>query len=145
MRVLSLLTEEGVKIYSAVVRMGVNDAKVDNATAGGIFCGVRDDQTLGDTAYKLSGESFKTHPNSGIVFEGYPIVGYDKAKELIKKAHPMVPYFKLISWDIAVNEQGEALMLEANFAKGCLNFHQMTKGPLFGEDTKKILDEVYGK
>lgn len=145
LRVLSLLTEEGVKIYSAVVRMGVNNAKVDNATSGGIFCGVKDDETLGAIAYKLSGESFTQHPNSEIVFDGYRIVGYDKAKELIKKAHPMVPYFKMVSWDIAINEEGEPVMLEANFAKGCLNFHQLTKGPLFGEDTKKILDKIFGK
>lgn len=144
LRIISLLTEEGVKIYSGVVRMGVDNAKVDNATVGGIFCGIRDDQTLGKTAYRLTGESFTVHPNSGIVFDGYQIVGYDKAKALIEKAHPLVPAFRMVSWDIAIDEQGEAVMMEANLAKGCLTFHQLTKGPLFGDDTKKVLDEVFG-
>lgn len=55
----------------------------------------------------------------------------------------MVPYFRMVSWDIAIDEMGEAHMLEANFAKGSVNFHQLSNGPLFGEDTKAILDEVF--
>ena len=145
LRALSLLTKDGVKIYSCIVRMGVGDTKLDNASAGGVFCGVKADHTLTDTAYRLSGGAFKTHPSSGVVFDGYRIAGYDKAKALIEKAHPMVPYFRMVSWDIVIDDQGEALMLEANFAKGGIGSHQFTNGPLFGEDTKKILDEVFGK
>lgn len=144
LRILSLLTEEGVIFYSAIVRMGVGNTKVDNASQGGIFCGLEDDGTLKDTAYRLSGESFKNHPDNGMAFAGYKITGLDKAKELILKAHPMVPYFRMVSWDIVIDEMGEAHMLEANFSKGSVNFHQLSNGPLFGEDTKKILDEVFG-
>lgn len=145
LRIISLLTENGAKIYSAVVRMGIGEAKVDNASAGGIFCGIREDHTLKDTAYRLTGESFKTHPTNGLVFEGYQLVGYDKAEALVKQAHPLVPYFRLVSWDVAIDENGDAFLLEANLAKGCLDFHQLTRGPLFGEDTKAILDDVFGK
>lgn len=145
LRMLSLLTDEGVKIYSSVIRMGVGDAKIDNASQGGVFCGIDDDGKLKDTAYSSDGENFKIHPTTGIKFDGYEIGGFDKAKELIIKAHPMVPYFRMISWDIAVGEDGEAYMLEANFAKGGVNSHQLSNGPLFGDDTKKILDEVFGK
>ena len=51
----------------------------------------------------------------------------------------------MISWDMVVDEQGEALMLEANFAKGSLVTHQLANGPLFGEDTPRILDEVFSR
>ncbi len=145
LRILSLLTEEGVKFYSSIVRMGVGNTKVDNASQGGIFCGLEDDGTLKDTAYRLSGESFKKHPDNGIVFDGYKIVGLDKAKELILKAHPMLPYFRMVSWDVAIDQKGDAYMLETNFAKGSVSFHQLSNGPLFGEDTKKILDEIFEK
>ena len=73
------------------------------------------------------------------------MISFDKAKALVEKAHPMIPCFRMISWDIAINEQSEPVMLEANFTRGCLDFLQMNNGPLFGEDTKKILDEVFGK
>ena len=104
-----------------------------------------DARRLGNVAYKLSGGAFLTLPNTGLVFDGYRIVGYDKAKMLIEKAHPMVPYFKMVSWGVVIDEQGEAVMMDANFAKGYLTFHQLTKGPLFGDDTKDILDEVFLK
>lgn len=39
-RLLSLLSEKDVKIYSAILRMGVAGSKVDNATSGGITCGI---------------------------------------------------------------------------------------------------------
>lgn len=141
-RILSLLTEDGVKFYSALVRIGINDRKVDN---GGLSCGVQPDGKLNARAYRLNGESFTKHPNHDFTFEGYQLIGFEKAKALIEKAHPMVPFFRMISWDIAINEQGEPVMLEANFAKGCLDFLQLNNGPLFGEDTKKIMDEVFGK
>lgn len=140
-RILSLLTEDGVKCYSALVRIGVDNRKVDN---GGLSCGVQPDGKLKARAYRLNGDSFTKHPNHDFTFEGYQLIGFDKAKALIEKAHPLVPWFRMISWDIAINEQGEPVMLEANFAKGCLDFLQLNNGPLFGEDTKKILDEVFG-
>lgn len=145
LRILSLLTQDGVKIYSSIVRMGVGNAKVDNATAGGIFCGVREDGSLTPVAYRLNGERFDVHPTTGVVFDGYRIAGFDKALALVKKAAPLLPKFRMVSWDIVIDEQGEPLMLETNLAKGSVHFHQLTNGPLFGEDTKKIMNEVFGK
>lgn len=141
-RILSVLTDEGVKCYSALVRIGVDNRKVDNR---GLSCGVQPDGKLNARAYRLNGESFTKHPNHGFTFADYQLISFDKAKALIEKAHPMVPYFRMISWDIAINEDGEPVMLEANFARGCLDFLQLNNGPLFGDDTKKILDEVFGK
>lgn len=41
------------------------------------------------------------------------------------------------------NETGESIFIEANLCKGSVEIHEFNNGPLFGEDTKKILDEVY--
>jgi len=140
-RILSLLTEEGVKFYSVLVRIGISNRKVDNA---GLSCGVQADGKLKEKAHRLNGTSFTKHPDHDFVFKDYQLIALDKAKALIEKAHPMMPFFRMISWDIAINEQGEPVMLEANFSLGCLHFLQLNNGPLFGEDTKKILDEVFG-
>lgn len=145
LRIMSVLSESGAKIYVPVVRIGVGDTKVDNACAGGVFCGIRDDGTLKDTAYRLNGESFKKHPTSGIVFEGYQLEGLEKAKALVRKAHPMIPFFRMVSWDIVIDEQGEAYMLEVNFAKSGNEPFQFTEGPLLGEDLRGYLDEIFRK
>ncbi|MBQ7288443.1 MAG: hypothetical protein IJW78_01825 [Clostridia bacterium] len=144
-RVLSLLREDGVKIYSSVLRMGIAGSRVDNASSGGITCGITEDGTLKEKAFKPSGEVYNVHPTSGLEFGGYSIPSFEKIKELVNKAHPMVPHFKMVSWDFAVNEQGNPIMIEANLCLGELDFHQLNNGPLFGEDTKQILDEVFHK
>ena len=143
-RIISLLSEDGVKVYSAVLRIGIGGQKVDNASKGGVACGISDDGVLKKYAFQLQGQRYQTHPTNGFVFEGYQVPAIDKAKELVKKAHIMVPHFKLVSWDIVICEDGEPLLLEANLAKGTSELHQFCNGPLFGEDTKKILDEVFG-
>ena len=144
-RVLSLLSEDGVKLYSSVLRMGIGSAKVDNASGGGITCGITPEGKLKKTAYKPSGEKYEAHPTGDVVFDGYAIPGIREVWDLVKVAHPMVPHFRLVSWDFAINEEGHPVMIEANLNLGELDFHQLNNGPVFGEDTKKILDEVFGK
>ena len=138
------MTSDGVKIYSSILRVGVNGEKVDNASRGGITCGINGDGTLKNDLYKLNGEHFDAHPTNGFLFGGYSVPHYDKAVELVRKAHPLVPHFRLVSWDIAITSEGTALLVEANLAKGSSEFHQLNNGPLFGDDTKAILDEVFG-
>ena len=144
-RVVTLLSEDGVKVYSSVLKTGEKGSKVDNGTSGGMTVGITGDGKLRKYARKVSGEQFDRHPASGVVFENYELPCFDAVLELVKKAHPLVPHFRLVSWDVAVDENGDAVLIEANLAKGSINLHQLNNGPLFGEDTKKILDEVFGK
>ncbi len=144
-RIISLLSEEGVKIYSAILRMGIHGARVDNASSGGITCGITDDGRLKKYAYKVSGERYERHMDSGVVFENYEIPGFRKCVEAVPKLHVQVPRFHLVSWDFAVDPAGEPVLIEANLHYGEIDFHQLNNGPLFGEDTEKILKKVFTK
>lgn len=141
-RILSLLKDNDVRIYSVVVRMGVSGAKVDNATNGGIFCGVCENGVLKSVAYNTKGQKFDCHPNNGIHFETVTVPSFDKIISLIKRAHPMIPDIRMASWDISVTEDGEPILIEVNMGHGGLDFHQMCNGPLFGNDTEEILQEI---
>lgn len=143
-RLISLLSEDGVKIYSAILRMGVSGARVDNASGGGITCGITEDGKLRKYAYKVSGQRFEKHMDSGVVFEGYELPGYQKCREAVQKLHVQMPRFRLVSWDFAIAPDGEPVLIEANLHYGELDFHQLNNGPIFGEDTEKILKEVLG-
>ena len=143
-RICSLLMPDGVHILSSCMRMGIDKSRVDNVTAGGISCGIHKDGTLDKYAYAYyTGEKFEKHPQ-GLVFDGYKIPSYDKAVDLVKKAHPIIPHFRLVSWDIAIDENGEPVLIEPNMRKGGINLHQFSNGPLFGELTDVVLDEVFG-
>lgn len=144
-RVLSLLRDNEVKVYSCIVRMGMKGSRVDNVSSGAISCGVDENGRLRKYAYGCYGGRTEVHPTSKLVFEGFELPGYENVIRAAKKLHCQMPYFRLISWDFSVNEQEEPVLIEANFKYGALDFHQFGNGPLFGEDTKRILDEVFGK
>ena len=44
---------------------------------------------------------------------------------------------------MAIDENGEAVLVEVNFTLCGINDMQVTCGPLFGSDTGKMLDEVF--
>lgn len=143
-RVLSLLNTDGsVTIYSAVVRMGLNGSVVDNASKGGITCGVNPDGRLKSTAYTAKGDVFTSNPNTGIGFEEIVVPSYAEIEETVRKVHPRFSHFRLLSWDFALGEDDKPVLIEVNLCYGELDFHQLNNGPLFGDDTEKVLREVF--
>jgi hypothetical protein len=143
-RFLSFFDEKGnVKIYSKIVRMALGDKAVDNASSGGITCGIGKDGRLKPRAFNVEGTMFEKHPATGVVFSDVVLPSLDVTEKLIKQAHIRIPHFRLVSWDIAFDEQENPVLIEANLKDGELDFHQLNNGPLFGDDTEKILDEVF--
>ena len=143
-RLLSFLDQNGnVKIYSSVVRMGIDNSKVDNASSGGITCGIEKDGRLKPIAYSAKGQRFENHPNTHLQFDTVTIPKYRELEELVKKLHIRLPHFRLLSWDFALGVDDEPILIEVNLRYGELDFHQLNNGPVFGNDTKKILEEVF--
>ena len=144
LRMYSVLGKDGnATIYSAVVRMGSENAKLDNYSAGGLTCGIQPDGRLRKYAYNKKYEKMECHPTSKVVFEDYVIPNYQGAVDLIKKAHPMIAHFRSIAWDIAIRQDGTPVLIEANLCRGGIDSLQLNNGPLYGNDTKIILDEVF--
>lgn len=144
-RIMSLLSEEGVKVYSAILRIGIGGARVDNATSGGITCGITADGKLRKYAYATAGTRYETHPTSGNPFEGTQIPCFDKCVAAVSQLHLQIPRFHLVSWDFSVDPAGDPVLIEANMHYGGIDIHQLNNGPIFGEDTEKILKLIFGK
>ena len=143
MRIVSLMTGDKVKIYAVCLKIGVGKERVDNGCHGGIYCGVEKDGSLRNYGILDNGIVLHVHPDLGYRFEEYKVPDLEKAIELVKKAHSFMGHFRLISWDVSIDEEGEAVLIEANLSLGGINNVQMCSGPLFGKDTKKILNEVF--
>lgn len=142
-RLISLLSQDGVKIYSCVLRMGISGMYVDNASSGGVTCGICDNGRLKQIGFSANGKRFDDHPTSKLHFDDIVVPSFAKTKELVQKLHPMIPHFRLASWDFAIDKNGDPILIEVNLKYGELDFHQLNNGPLFGKDTVKILDEVF--
>ena len=144
-RIITLLEKEGAKVLSVILRMGVGETKVDNSSSGGMTIGVTMDGKLKKFACADKRKLLDTHPTSNIVFEGYQLPVFDKVKELVLKASYMVPHFRMVAWDVSVLEDGTPVLIEANLYDGQLDSHQIHNGPLFKEDTERIMNEVFNK
>ncbi len=143
MRILTLMLEDGVHILSCVLRMGIDGSRLDNASAGGIYVSLKPDGSLGERARSdNSGDFYFQHPN-GAVFKGYKIPNFEKVLETVVRSAQKTGNFRLVSWDMSMDESGEPVLIEANMRKGGVSVHQFTNGPMFGDLTQKVLSEVY--
>ena len=145
MRIVSLLTDDCVKVYAVCLKIGVGKERRDNGCHGGIYCGVEKEGRLKKLGILDNGTVLFSHPQLGYRFEDITLPFVDKAVALVKQAHPFVGHFRLVSWDVAIDEDGEAVLIEANLSLGGINNVQICNGPLFGDDTEKILGEVFSK
>ncbi len=144
LRIVSILMPEGPYIISSNLRMGTGGGRVDNVSAGGISCGISEEGILKKYATSCyTGELFEKHPSSNFVFDGFQIPGYQNAIKMVLSVAPSIPHFRLVSWDIAIDADEMPILIEANMRKGMINLNQFNNGPLFGELTTRVLDEVF--
>ena len=142
-RIMTLLINNRVNVLSSVLRMGVNGSRTDNASSGGIVCGIESDGQLKNYAFDTSAKKYNRHPQ-GADFGSVKVPNYydciDMAVDLAKRFSTIS---RLISWDIAIDADGQPLLIEANFSGGELDFHQLCNGPIFGNLTNDVLNEVF--
>ena len=141
-RVMTLLIDNDIKILPMTLRIGVGSSRVDNASSGGIYCSLKEDGTLSDYAYDSLGKKFTIHPD-GTSFNEVKITCIDKIISLVKLGAMRLPHFRLIGWDIAIDSNNEPLIIEANLTMSGLDVIETINGPLFGEYTDNVLDEIF--
>ncbi len=126
---------------AALIKVGAPSVRVDNYKHGGCLIGVNLDGSVLPWALNIDRQRISELP-SGIKlgeggFDSVPC--FDNVLAAAERAHYDIPKIKLISWDIAIDDENEAEIIEANFG-GDLRMHQVLTGPVFGDMTEKILD-----
>ncbi|MEJ5304141.1 MAG: sugar-transfer associated ATP-grasp domain-containing protein [Bacteroidales bacterium] len=118
LRIVTLVEKDKPRILFAFLRMGRDEAEVDNASQGGIFCMV--DQETGDLAkYAFSDnkEQFEYHPNTKIQFSRTTLPDWESTKKFILSAAIKCKELPFIGWDIAITEEGPVI-IEMNEGPG---------------------------
>lgn len=89
---------------------------------------------------------YKKHPVTGFKFKGAKIPHMDKALELVKSAAKLVPEMRWIGWDVAITEDGAAIIEGNNYPSfGLHQFYLLNDGEEIGKykKIKEILkDEI---
>ena len=141
MRIVTYITKRGYKCAPIILRIGGSKSHLDNAHAGGMFIAVDDNGFLSKEAYTEYGGKYKNHPLTGIEFNNYYIGDVSKIKDIAIKRHKMIPQFKIISWDLTINNKEKPTLIEANLFGQTIWFIQIAHGTgIFGEDTEEMLE-----
>lgn len=141
-RIICIMLDGESIPLSAVVRIGNSGSRVDNFSSGGVGCGVKPDGHLNDCGYTQKGERYDVHPNGFVFSEGF-VPNFDKALEAVKRCHMHVPMFGVASWDIAIDADGEPVLIEYNVGGAGIDIHQYNNGPLYGKYRERIIADAF--
>jgi hypothetical protein len=137
-RIMSYLKDDEIFILSSIVRIGRKGSDTDNFSGGGIICGIDKEGQFNSRGLSKDGEKiYKTE--SGVVLEKIKIKNFKSVISFIKKLHERVPYFQIISWDIALDNDDKPVFVEYNTYTQDSKILQLANGTLFGDFTEEIL------
>lgn len=141
-RVLSYRNGMDVNVVYTVIRIGRKGRTIDNESAGGISARINPDGKLARYAYGAPGDDNIEFTDSGVKLDGYEIPSFDKVIDFVKEQHLYMPWFDLIGWDIAINKEGNPVVIEFNITP---DLSQSANGPAFGEYTEMILKDAMSR
>lgn len=143
-RIITFQLKNRTEIIGATLRMGVGEAKVDNAGSGGIYAAIDlNTGILCTDAMNYNNDHFLYHPTTGEKILGFQIPEWNAAKEIISKMATHREGTVLISWDIAYSNQGWC-MVEAN-DNGDWSLIQSNKGVGLKPYLYKLMDEYFSE
>ena len=140
MRILSYRSGMEILIIYSVVRIGRSGSVIDNQCAGGISTTITKEGKLGKVAFSGYSKDNIEKTDTGIVLDGYQLPSYDKAVEYAKRLHLKLPFFNIVGWDVAIQENGEPVLIEFNTNPG---LSQSAFGSGMGEYTERIIRELW--
>lgn len=142
LRIVTYRSGMDILLIYSVVRIGKKGSVVDNQCAGGISTVIGEDGKLGGMAFGGFTAVGVGKTDSGVLLDGFEIPSYQKAVETVKRLHYQLPFFNLIGWDVAIDEEGDPVVIEWNASTG---LSQSAYGPGFGKYTERILKELWNK
>lgn len=127
-------------MIGSFVRFPMEDAIIDNLSAGGVGAGVLGENGIMTSGWVWHGPHivYKTHPDTGARIEGAQLHRWPELKELALQAHRDVGNWSTVGWDVALSTEGP-LLIEAN-----LNWSIMPHQPLDTTPFIPILQSLFG-
>ena len=126
-RMIPFIKSNGeVIIHLPFLRIGMNNAFVDNGGSGGLI--VRINPKTGKTitnGFNELREEFIKHPDTDVVLKGFQIPKWDEAVSLAKELVVISPTLRYIGWDMALTDNGWVIV-EGNGATQFIG-QQMTE------------------
>ena len=130
-RVVTMINLQGqVLILNASLRMGVGDSFVDNFSAGGVSAGIDPEAgRLMRYAYDRDWNRYIEHPTTKKVFEDFRVPEWSRIVGTARSIQGFFPFYRLLGLDLAIEQNGEPVLIELNGAPDLVGLEQKA-GPL---------------
>lgn len=141
-RITTLLFKKEVRPLAALIRIGNAGSHVDNWCSGGSLLGI-DIESGKCMDWALTNDLRRiTKLPCGIDLAQtvLTVPNFDEVKAAVCRCHYRIPYIKMVSWDIALDQDNRPTLIENNFG-GMIQMHEATTGPLFGLLMDELCDE----
>jgi len=141
LRIMTGRKNNEIIVLCSYFRTGRNNSVIDNGVAGGYMCGFSENGKLHKVAYDALFNTSEQHLDTGIAFHNVTIPGVKEARDFCKTYHKKFPYFTIISWDIAINENSQPILIEFNVGILGVAIPQIINGPIFGDNTEYFMEQ----
>ena len=139
LRITTLMLNGRFSLGSIILRCGRNGSSVDNWGAGGIAVNITPDGKLSSIGYDIQLNEYRS--NNDCVFANCSIPQMPRILKLIEKSHKEnFSICKFIGWDIAIDKDGEPVIIELNSSQPGVIVEQIFAGPIFGDRTQEVID-----
>lgn len=141
-RITTLNINDNVTAESRVFKCGAKNSFTDNLgdSKHGIFIGIENDGRLKPFGYYGNGEVTETH--NGISLAGKTIGNFTKVVDTAIQLHKYVAQCKIIGWDIALDNNGDPILIEGNTIYPGISTEQICSGPIFGNRTQEVISHL---
>ena len=138
-RITTLCLNGKFSVCSIVVRCGKSGSTVDNWGAGGILIAVFPDGKVNAIGHDIHLNEYRK--NGDCVFADCRIPQMPHILDLIEKAHlENFAICKFIGWDIAIDINGDPVIIELNSSQPGVIGEQLVPGPIFGDRTMEVIE-----
>ena len=86
---------------------------------------------LFSTGYMADWSSAKSHPDTGVSFEGLIIPAFRNAGIEVESLHSNYPFIQAIGWDIIINNNEQIEIMEWNAGHNDIKFSEAMHEPCF--------------
>lgn len=142
LRLVTILTKDGVNLMNVVFRMGNGEVSTDNFHHYGLACLV--DEKNGvviSRAVDKNNMTYYFHPYTNKQIIGFKIPCWEKIVETVKEAAVICPDVKYVGWDVVLDNDDNIVIIEGNCASDpdiTQIPDQIGKWPKYKEILKKL-------
>lgn len=130
--------DESIHILHTVFRVGAPGKITDNQASGGFACGVNEEGRITGKAVDKYGNSYTVINNINLE-KGQRLEGFDELSKCAITVASHFYYSRLLGFDLCIDSDGKARIIEVNNLNHEINFFQMLDGPLFKEFTEEVV------